>query len=212
VLPSAERFTSDLLQKARVLLIANARKPIDADETSAVRRWVSNGGALLLIVDHPPNVTAAELLASEYGVRLRNGGAVDPNISDNRLVFRRRDGTLLEHPVTSGIDSVATFTGSSFELVGPGQPLLVFGAGVQSFLPQDDPERDDPDPLPLKGHLQGAALTIGSGRIAIFAEAAMFSAQLAGPERRPMGMNATIARQNVQLLLNVLHWLTRVSQ
>jgi len=36
----------------------------------------------------------------------------------------------------------------------------------------------------------------------------MFTAQLAGPERRPMGMNEKGAEQNPQFLLNVMHWLT----
>lgn len=38
----------------------------------------------------------------------------------------------------------------------------------------------------------------------------MFSAQLAGPDKHPMGMNALIAKQNPQFLLNVVHWLTGV--
>jgi hypothetical protein len=37
----------------------------------------------------------------------------------------------------------------------------------------------------------------------------MFSAQLAGPDKRPMGMNAPEARENPQLLLNLMHWLSR---
>ena len=31
--------------------------------------------------------------------------------------------------------------------------------------------------------------------------------QLAGPERRPVGMNAPDAEQNAQFVLNVMHWL-----
>ncbi|MEO5815358.1 MAG: hypothetical protein ABIT20_08775 [Gemmatimonadaceae bacterium] len=34
----------------------------------------------------------------------------------------------------------------------------------------------------------------------------MFSAQLSGAVRRPMGMNAPNATQNSPLLLNVMHW------
>jgi hypothetical protein len=49
----------------------------------------------------------------------------------------------------------------------------------------------------------------GSGRFAIFGEAAMFSAQLAGLRRQKIGVNAPEASQNHQLLLNVMHWLTR---
>jgi hypothetical protein len=55
-------------------------------------------------------------------------------------------------------------------------------------------------------------MKVGRGRIAVFGEAAMFSAQLAGSENEPMGMNAPEAMQNHQLLLNVMHWLTRVPE
>ncbi len=38
-------------------------------------------------------------------------------------------------------------------------------------------------------------------------EAAMFSAQLAGPDKVKAGMNHEIAKENYQLLLNIIHWL-----
>jgi hypothetical protein len=58
-----------------------------------------------------------------------------------------------------------------------------------------------------EGMLQGATLRFGKGRVAVFGEAAMFSAQRAGPARLPMGMNAPSAGQNAQFLLNLMHWL-----
>ncbi len=57
------------------------------------------------------------------------------------------------------------------------------------------------------GMFQGAAIRYGNGRVAVFGEAAMFSAQLAGPNRMPAGMNDPSAPQNAQFLLNVVHWL-----
>ena len=57
------------------------------------------------------------------------------------------------------------------------------------------------------GWLQGATKRTGRGRVAFFGEAAMFSAQVTGAQRRPMGMNAPMAEQNAQFALNVLHWL-----
>jgi hypothetical protein len=57
------------------------------------------------------------------------------------------------------------------------------------------------------GLLQGAAFRLGRGRVAVFGEAAMFSAQIKGSERVPMGMNAPAASQNPQFVLNTLHWL-----
>jgi hypothetical protein len=61
--------------------------------------------------------------------------------------------------------------------------------------------------MPAGGMLQGAVLLAGRGRVAVFGEAAMFSAQVSGAARRPMGMNDPGAAQNPQFLLNTLHWL-----
>ena len=139
-------------------------------------------------------------LASALGIRFRNAGAADP-VTAGRLSFRRADGSLKNHPVTQGIDEVVTFSGSSFQLDAGGEPLLVFGPQVCS-------DRMGPNPLPLEGHLQGAVLRFGAGRVAVFGEAAMFSAQVTGANRAPMGMNAPIGKQNVQFLLNLIRWLT----
>jgi hypothetical protein len=40
----------------------------------------------------------------------------------------------------------------------------------------------------------------------------MFTAQLAGPKNEPMGMNASGAKQNYQLVLNLARWLSRAPQ
>ena len=61
----------------------------------------------------------------------------------------------------------------------------------------------------VKGWQQGAVLQYGKGRVALFGEAAMFTAQTIEQGGR-MGMNNPHARQNEQFLLNVMHWLTGV--
>ena len=43
----------------------------------------------------------------------------------------------------------------------------------------------------------------------MFGEAAMFSAQLAGPNKIRVGMNSDYAGENYKLLLNIIHWLDR---
>jgi hypothetical protein len=60
------------------------------------------------------------------------------------------------------------------------------------------------------GRAQGVAFALGKGRVVVLGEAAMMSAQIAGPtgEGR-MGMNAP-GNQDKQFALNVLHWLTRL--
>ena len=62
---------------------------------------------------------------------------------------------------------------------------------------------------PIKGWSQLAYRKYGRGRVAVSGEAAMFTAQLAGPQQFPAGMNAPYARHNYQLLLNIIHWLDR---
>lgn len=59
------------------------------------------------------------------------------------------------------------------------------------------------------GFLQGATLAREQGRVAMFGEAAMFTAQRKGAESVPMGLNAPDASQNPQFVLNVLHWLVK---
>ena len=88
------------------------------------------------------------------------------------------------------------------------QAILTFGAGAESVQPErawqftDDSPRED-----VEGYCQAAVRQLGKGRVAIFGEAAMFSAQQAGQGRK-FGMNAPEAEQNQQLLLNTLHWLS----
>lgn len=209
------RFTAESLKPARVLVIANALhesnraswappnpSAFTPEEINAVREWIAGGGSLLLIADHAPFAGAATELGKALGIRFLDG-YVRHKERMGPLVFRRSDGSLKEHPIARDVTEVATFTGSSFELDVPGQPLLVFGPDMYSFRP-DDPSNT----VPVTGRLQGAAIANGKGRIAVFGEAAMFSAQLAGPEKRPMGMNAPVAKENHRFLLGVVHWLT----
>ena len=227
VKPSTASFSKDSLKDCRVLVIANALTkrnqtswtlPIDPAftdaEVSAVAEWVKGGGSLFLIVDHMPMPNANEKLATAFGVRFSNGFALIPNVNAP-LIFKRAEGLLADHAVTRGRDKdervevVATFTGSAFRVERGAEPVLVFGPEVISLEPttawQFTPETPKVD---VKGWYQGATLRHGKGRVAVFGEAAMFTAQLAGPQRNKIGMNSPDAPQNAQLLLNVMHWLT----
>jgi len=59
----------------------------------------------------------------------------------------------------------------------------------------------------VEGWSQGAYRKYGKGIIAIFVETAMFTAQLAGPQKIKMGMNNEAASENYRLLLNIIYWL-----
>jgi hypothetical protein len=60
-------------------------------------------------------------------------------------------------------------------------------------------------------YLQGAAIEdiggVGKGKVVVFGEAAMFSAQIAADLRSQMGFNNTLAPFNQQFVLNTLRWL-----
>ena len=217
------------LAGVRVLVVANALhgsnvgnwtlptpSAFSAEEIAAVRAWVERGGSLFLIADHMPFAGAADRLAAAFGVRYANGFAYNGDWDDPQ-VFRRADGSLRDHAITRGrgpaecVDSVAAFTGSAFQAPEGVATLLRFGPGAFTVNPGTAWQFDSTTArVPIDGWSQGAVFRVGRGRVAVFGEAAMFSAQVAGPTRRPMGMNAPVAAQNPQFLLNLLHWLTGV--
>jgi hypothetical protein len=192
------------------------------EEVAAVREWVRKGGSLLLVADHMPMPGAAAKLAAAFGVEWSDGFALDEGQQGGTLVFSRQDDTLRDHRITRGrstgerIERVVTFTGSAFRFRDSAlsdddraEPLLVLPPQVVSLMPEvawqftpETPRRA------VGGWLQGAVLRFGRGRVALFGEAAMFTAQLAGPNRTPVGMNAPDAPHNAQFLLNLVHWLT----
>ncbi len=57
------------------------------------------------------------------------------------------------------------------------------------------------------GRAQGIAFSFGQGRLVVLGEAAMLSAQIAGPNGMKFGMNRP-GIDNRQLALNIVHWLS----
>jgi hypothetical protein len=226
---SSSRFNEESLRHWKILVIANALAEVNQgnwslpnpsafadDEIAAVREWVHEGGALLLIADHMPFAGAAEKLGAAFGIRFSNCFAMFAEQSRGSLfALRRSNGTLVNHPSINGrthaerVDSLMTFTGSAFQVDGSAQSLLVLDSSQVLLLPETAWQFKPETPrLSASGWLQGATLKFGKGRVAVFGEAAMFSAQLGGPNRQPMGMNSPQAPQNYRFLLNVMHWLS----
>jgi len=231
VVPNRTVFEAKSLSACAVLVIANAQPPGDGDwshypvptpsaflpaEIAAVRAWVQGGGRLLLIADHMPLAGAAKALAATFDVEFTDGFAfagIDDAARGAPTLFRTSDGTLADHPIVRGdtrasaVAQVRSFTGQAFRAPG-WQPLMVLPEGFVSLHPAKAWAFEPDTPrVQVGGWLQGAVKVVGQGRAAFFGEAAMFSAQLAGPQRAPMGMNAPGAEQNAQFVLNVMHWL-----
>ncbi len=219
-------FTREALDRARVLVIANAINEANLEdwslptpsaftpeEIAAVHGWVEDGGSLLLIADHMPFPGAAHELGAAFGFEMRNGFAVYPP-GTGTLIFRRSDGSLGTHPVTDGrsaeqrVDSVATFMGQGFRPPEEAVSLLTFSEGAVSLEPETAWEFEDDTPMvPIGGWSQGAVLELGSGRLAVWGEAAGLTAQVGGPGNAPMGMSLPEAGQNARMVLNLIGWL-----
>ncbi len=228
VVPSGSAFTSQLLEAADILVISNALaernaedwslptpSAFDSKEIQAVLEWVAAGGSLFLIADHMPFPGAAQELAAFFGVLFGNGFAIGPEQGRAAMIFRRSEGSLADHPVTNGreprerVDSVATFMGQAFRVPARATQLLTLPTPSVLLLPERAWQFSETTPRIRADRMaQGALLRHGNGRVAVFGEAAMFSAQIDGRGRSPMGMNAPVASQNPQFLLNLMHWLS----
>ncbi|MEM7456866.1 MAG: DUF4350 domain-containing protein [Planctomycetota bacterium] len=224
----SEAFTSATLQTTDILVIVNAvNEQNESDwslptpsaftdqEIAAVKCWVCNGGSLFLIADHMPFPGAAADLGATFGVQFSNGyarpghyerGATDTFDSSNGLW---QSEITLGRAAHEAVSQVATFGGSAFIPPINATPVILFEYGSMSYETTKAPGiSDDAAEIPVEGWCQGAVFQYGMGRVAVFGEAAMFSAQLSGRNKRPMGMNAPEASQNHQLALNVMHWLS----
>ncbi|NIR44903.1 MAG: hypothetical protein GWN99_11405 [Gemmatimonadetes bacterium] len=206
------------------------------DEITALLSWVRGGGSLLLIVDHAPMPGAsgdlgvllgADMLDAYVGTKvfgkvdegaLEQGAALYEISAGELHEAIGEPGALADHPILRGrnsqetINTVTTFTGHAFHPSRDVQPLLVLSSDAVGVAPLTmnlpDAAREEMPVFPIGGWLQGGALSMGEGRAVVLGEAAMCTAQLAGPQRVPMGMNNPLAPQNAQFCLNVVHWLS----
>jgi len=228
---AAPKFTAGALKAIDILVIANAlgnedwNKPEPAfsvAECDAVRDWVRAGGALLLIADHAPFGDSAALLAQRLGVDMGRGFAADPKNSDKNptlLVFSVENGLLGDHTIIRGrngrerVRTIVAFTGQSLSVPKDSTALMKLGKDAVEVATREELRDFASGRLTGKsvaGRAQGIAMALGKGRVAIFGEAAMFSAQVAGSGAQAfkMGMNAE-GSDDRQFALNVMHWLAR---
>jgi len=225
ITPNKKPFTAATLKPFDILVISNAlgapqmnapdaSKPAFTDaECDAVRDWVRSGGSLLFIADHAPMGAAAETLAARFGVGMSKAYTLDPSHTipeennPGSIVYTRENKLLGDHPITRGreeaerVNRVIAFTGQS--LKGP--------AGSVAFMKLADTALDampgSNKQVSAARRAQGLAFTFGKGRVVVMGEAGMLSAQLAGPDKKPFGMNRP-GIDNRQLALNIMRWLS----
>lgn len=225
------RVTPETLDQASILVISNAllggddaewSLPTPAafteDEIEVIADWVDSGGSLLLIADHMPFPGATATLAEKFGFTFYNGFAMKSATAGGVLTFTRSSGALVDHAITRGrtaserIESLTSFTGQAFGFSGEVQPLMHMPDDWKVFLPSEAWDFDESTPrVSASGLIQGGVVERGVGRVAVFGEAAMFTAQVSirnGKVRR-MGMSHPAASENAQFVLNVMRWLSR---
>jgi hypothetical protein len=223
-------FTANKLSGYKILVISNAKgikekyePAFTHEECHAVREWVQSGGSLLLIADHYPMGSAAQTLASTFGVHMNNGYVSDSVNYEgdaqfkDQLVFSRENHLLKNHSIMEGrstderVSKVVTFTGQSLKSPDDAFVLLELGSSAVEAIPDSIWTIDGKtytrfqDPVPIPGRCQGLAMNFGKGRVVVLGEAAMLTAQIA--DGKKFGMNVP-GNDNRQFALNVVHWLS----
>ena len=216
-------FSAESLKGFEVLVIANAgaaqenaadrSKPAFTDqECDAVRDWVRDGGALLLIADHAPAGAAAAILSSRFGVEMSKGFTADPlnydlaTLNPSWIRYTRERKNLADHPITRGRDaservsSVLTFTGQSLKGPKESTALLLLSQSAYDAFDIDEPTKATT--TSAAGRAQAVALSFGKGRVVVTGEAAMLTAQ-----NQNFGLNYP-GTGDRQFVLNIMHWLT----
>jgi hypothetical protein len=227
IVSNRKPLTKESLQSFKILIIVNPLGAEDADEVGADRPalseeecdavvdWVRGGGSLLLVADPVPFAAAAQNLATRLGVEMNKGHTTDAGTSNKELgdrdlsiiTYSRENQLLAPHAITNGrsnaerINRVMTFMGQS--LKGP--------AGSDAFLKLAETAVDNVGSPASNGsaagRAQGIAFRPGKGRVVVLGDAAMLSAQVTGSDSKPFGMN-TPDVDNMQLALNIMHWLS----
>ena len=202
--------------------LRNWRRPIHTafakTEIDFIQNWVKKGGKLLLIADHMPFAGAANSLANAFGFDFCDGFAYlqkeKRNLPD---VFSESNNRLITSEITNGnlgkkIEAVTTFTGSSFTIPKTAKGILKFKKEDYCLAPQvawqfnEDTPRQD-----LENKYQGAILKYGKGKIAVFGEAAMFTAQTItnNSGTYKFGFHAESAPNNVEFIRNLFFWFSK---
>jgi hypothetical protein len=223
VVPNKQKFATETLKEFQVLVIANPLGSPNADameasdpaftqpECDAVREWVRNGGALLLITDHAPAGAAAAILSASFGVEMSKAYTGDPAnfqriaLDVSWIMYSRENKALGDHAITRGrddserINRVLSFTGQSLKGLRGSAPLLKLSDAAYDVFDGNKPQQARMSSA--AGRSQALALEFGKGRVVVFGEAAMLTAQ-----DMNFGMNYP-GIDNRQLALNVMHWL-----
>ena len=193
---------------------AASRPAFSSDEVSTIKGWVHEGGALLLALDHAPDGMASGPLAAAFGVETRNVVTRDstllaPSASrPTHIMFTRRQGSLGEHAVLTGVDSVVTYTGES--LAGPPGSTALLRLSSAAVDREWIAATRTSGTRSAAGRAQAIALEDGRGRVIVLGEAGLLTTE-PGSNRDACGRRG-IAQSDIgnrRFGLNIARWLAR---
>lgn len=170
-------------------------------EALGVSNW-HDGYAMVPVKDAP---ALGNVIFWRSGALPKGSPMVGPTGPAGGTGYQGDDAILSTHIITDGragdaVQRVATFVGSAFQAPRDADALLTMPGRAISFTPRAIPGAvpvfgTDTPQTPVGGWLQGAVLTLGSGRVALFGETGLFSG---GP-----------AADNRQFVLNLFRWLIK---
>lgn len=227
LISSTNQISYNSLKEVKIYVTVNAmydledwnlpgRSAFAAQEIQILKQWVADGGNLFLVTDHMPCGAAIHDLAAAFGIHVINGFALRRDGKPE--LFSRLKNTLHANAITNSpgqeIDSIMCWGGTGFLTPPSAQIISSLNADYTIYLPTDvrqirSPLADTIPSLSGSGFVNGAYMSYGKGRIVIFGDGAIFSAQLYGVKSEKRGMNHPSAGQNAQLLLHLIHWLDR---
>lgn len=114
-------ITPRRLAEARLFVVAGATRPFAPSEIAALKQWVSDGGSLLILTDHPPFDAPVRPLAQAFGA------AISTTTIPRRAVTR-----FAPHAITSGVKGIVTYGGQTVSRPAGGalfDQLLAFEFG-----------------------------------------------------------------------------------
>ena len=225
------KITPQTLEDVQILVIVNSyhedygqfsiMQPPSAyssDEINIIRDWVNGGGRLMIIADHAPFAGGSSALAEAFGFTFFNGYVFEKSslpYGYGYINYQENNGLNLKNPVISGkfieeeIDRFFTFNGTAFIPPANATRLLTVPAGYVAVMTQYIRREMETAPkIDVSGMSQGSTLIANKGRLAVFGEAAAFTAQITDKTKRT-GMNNPKASQNPLLVLATMRWLAQ---
>jgi hypothetical protein len=125
--------------------------------------------------------------------------------------FSLENVRLQKHPMLEGeIQSVTTFTGSAFRYPEEAELILRFKEGDISLEPEVAWQfADTTKTIDLENYAQGALMNYGKGKLAVFGEAAMFTARDITDENGTfkVGFNSRLAPNNQRFAVRLMRYL-----